>query len=452
MPVDQDLSSQLLHCQLLNEEIVLDDTYHPDNTVLPLAHLKMKKQTVLLWVDQLPQYGFSLLDADSLSEETLAKDIVEATCNTLENNQIKLTVGADGLIEILDKKTNQTYINQHRLQSIQQQGDSYNAAPVPNSEADIANLESIEILLNGPCRAELKLHYQFGFSGQRLQTNIVLEAGKDSVYFKTTWNNQFNNKLIQVGFDSERPIEQVQAEGHFNPIIREYDPNYHIEQAMPAEKFKELKTNTGSIQRWIQWQNQALITKGLCEYEVKNNQLCLSLHRGFGALSSDTTGVRGSQAGPPLETPEGQCINRELNAEYLWSPIAHPEANDLFANMTAQADCFYGAVYGIHYAQHTAERVQTIPGYRIIKGCFGSPHIHWSNPHLVLSAIQLHQNGFLLRVSNPTGFPQNLSLNLLAGLEHWYKTDALGEKAEIIEGKTITLDPYGLINLLASRL
>ena len=124
------------------------------------------------------------------------------------------------------------------------------------------------------------------------------------------------------------------SEDTFGVTKRNYNQGYDYKTILPLEKYKEADINTGIFQRFVMSQGLCIITKGLQEYEVKNNNLNITLLRSFGVISKKTLLTRTAAAGPPLPTPLGQMLGKQT-AEI--SLILTDDVQEAFA----QADFFY---------------------------------------------------------------------------------------------------------------
>jgi mannosylglycerate hydrolase len=373
------------HCQVISEEILLDDSFLVNPTILPLSENKMLRRKCLIWADNIPAHGIQ-----HVFEPLAAPDEVVVTPHSMQNEQISVKLDPDGSLTVTDFKTGRTYSQLHSLWRNAEQGDSYNAAPVPGTQPEQAVLLETQVFHTGPLRGVIALKWLFKSIALSGETLITLQAGSSRLDFHTRFVNNTSDHKIQVFFKARNPIQEVIAEGHFAPVNRKTDPEYRIEAYMPAPKFKELMVQGGAIQRFIGLQDQTLITLGLAEYEVENDNLKLTLHRAFGMLSRDDTGVRGSHAGPPLPTPEGQCLNRLFDLEYAWLPDF-----DL-TRAFHQADNFYGAVYGF---DRKVEPSSSHPAQ-------SRPFFSWDNLNLHTSAVIPTSIGFELRLVNPTAEAQ----------------------------------------------
>jgi alpha-mannosidase len=110
-----------------------------------------------------------------------------------------------------------------------------------------------------------------------------------------------------------------------NEIIkRKFNPEYNIRQNLPTEKGHEAKTNTAQMQRFVWANGFGVITKGLCEYEVYQNTLSVTLLRSTGIISKPDNKARTTPAGPPIKVPEAQQLG-ENSAEFAFGFFKNDE-------------------------------------------------------------------------------------------------------------------------------
>ena len=83
----------------------------------------------------------------------------------------------------------------------------------------------------------------------------------------------------------------------------------------PVKRPYELKTNSYPMQNFVIHKNIAIMTKGLYEYEIYNNELRICLLRAVGTISNPKNPARAIPAGPDLKTPKAQCLD-EINEEF----------------------------------------------------------------------------------------------------------------------------------------
>ena len=143
------------HAQILSEETLLDESYLTDTNILPLSENLALRRNMLVWAENIPAHGYK-----NIAAPISAPSDVVVSENRLENDYLHLQVNPDGLM-ITDKQTGKRYPSIHTLWRQAEQGDSYNAAPVPGQPAQKAVLQAVEIAVSGSLRSSLKLHYRF---------------------------------------------------------------------------------------------------------------------------------------------------------------------------------------------------------------------------------------------------------------------------------------------------
>jgi alpha-mannosidase len=326
--------------QKYTETQVLQDDYLHDSQRIPLSHLTKIRRQGWIWVDDVPPLGVAVLDRKQ-SLNGFKGQGVHATSNRIENSEITLEVAVNGLLSVQHRVTGFRFENVLQFQDQPDQGDSYNSGPVSGAVIEMAAYAGSSVVQAGPLVGILELRHYFKSSSLVLLTQIRLDAGSERLEFETTFTNNTAQHKLQAVFNTGKPVQSVIAETHLGVTERRYNPDYRERDFVPVEKMKELRTNTGPVQRFFTANGQGWLTEGLCEYEVYKNTIAITLLRAFGALSRADTGVRGAQAGPPFETPEGQCLNRTLQCRYAWLPL-ESDPGALF-NASCQ---FYGTVWG----------------------------------------------------------------------------------------------------------
>ena len=138
--------------------------------------------------------------------------------------------------------------------------------------------------------------------------NLKLTRGGGLVNFKIEWDNTLKNHLWQVKFSLAEPVKYTFSEDLNEIIKREFDPDYDIRKHLPKTRGIEAKTNFAPMQRYVGVHGFGIITKGLTEYEVKENSILITLLRSTGIISNPKNSSRSTPAGPPLEVPGAQQI------------------------------------------------------------------------------------------------------------------------------------------------
>lgn len=437
--------------QPLESHTALDQTFMTNTSVLPLSEHQATLRRSLAYVDQALPHSISVFQQCSTPS-----DVVMVEPDSLENQFLKVTVGCDGTLTFHDKLTDTPYPNQAWIRRVAEQGDSYNSAPNREIPAERGRLLEVTVLEPGPLRGALRCRYEFSSIGLILETDLRLAVGSTRIDFQTRFLNQTPDHKIQVGFTAATPIDQVEVQGHFNPVQRTIDPHYRLEDHMPAAKLKELPTNTGAIQQFIRVGRQTWITQGLTEYETYQESLFITLHRGFGWLSSNETEVRGSHAGPPLPTPEGQCLNRPFVCNYSWALTDH------YTEAYIEAQRVYGACYG--FEQWSVDMSALFQSPSVVTSPTTTQFLTWDNPHVMASAMIPTLTGWTLRLFNPTATAQSarikwpvcqnrpLRVSLCDALENvetpLEPTSPSRSSSSSDEEVSLTLSPYSLQTIL----
>ena len=138
--------------------------------------------------------------------------------------------------------------------------------------------------------------------------NLKLTRGGGLVNFKIEWDNTLKNHLWQVKFSLAEPVKYTFSEDLNEINKREFDPDYDIRKHLPKTRGIEAKTNFAPMQRYVGVHGFGIITKGLTEYEVKENSILITLLRSTGIISNPKNSSRSTPAGPPLEVPGAQQI------------------------------------------------------------------------------------------------------------------------------------------------
>lgn len=220
-------------------------------------------------------------------------DLIVKSTN-LFNLNINLSV-EDGKLVIYDKA--KRYDNFIEFVRCKDYGDSYNFGPVKDDVEEIAEIKSSKVLEEGHLRSTLRIMTSF------FTVDVSLYKKSKLLRFKIKWLNLSSNKRWQVRFNFPNKVKEVKSEDMNMLITRKFNPDYDIRDNLPTEKGKEAKTNTAPFQRFVWVNGLGIVTKGINEYEVKDNHLALTLLRSTGMISNPKNPARTTPAGPPIEVP-----------------------------------------------------------------------------------------------------------------------------------------------------
>ena len=236
---------------------------------------------------------------------------LKITENSIENSRICLVV-----------KRNKIYINgiKFSLKDFKDLGDSYNSAPDVNDVGVKFKVMRSKIVLNTPTRATLRIDLE----GSWDIVPLFVTLDKNSAFIKLSfeWENTGKNHILYAGFELNEPIYTVYSEDMNTLIKRQFKPDYDIRKNLPNEKGIEVKNNTAPMQRGLlideDNNNIGVITKGLTQYEVFENNLMIPILRATGQISNPKNPARTTPAGPPIETNDLQMLGKNQAEMYVF--------------------------------------------------------------------------------------------------------------------------------------
>jgi len=261
---------------------------------------------------------FSLTE---ITENNICKEnFIKSTPCSVENAFIKIQI-KNGIIEITDKIKNICYKDFISITDRADIGDSYNFGALKDDKPVKSHINSFKITEKNHQRAVLNLVYNIKIPtnstekgrtkktyNHKINIKIVLYNQSKYAEFYAEWLNKSKNHILQIDFKLKEKIYSTINEDLFGITERKFNPDYDIYKHIPAPRGIELKTTTSPMQRFMSAENFALFTKGNSEYEIKENIVSLTLLRSTGIISNPKNPCRGTPAGPPIETPQLQCI------------------------------------------------------------------------------------------------------------------------------------------------
>ena len=284
--------------------------------------------------------------------KTLQHDqIVKTTNKSIENSILLVKIKENGSIYIKNKINGKEFQNLHIITDEADIGDSYNFAPIEKDSKLQAEFKDSKILEKNDLRGKLKLIYTLKIPSHaksetqrsskkinhKFEIELTLSANSPRLDFKLNYENLSKDHILKLNFKLPQNITETTSEDTYGTIKRKYDSNYNYKELLPAPKGVEIDLNTGIFQRFVMVQGLCVLTKGLQEYEIENNNLNITLLRCFGIISKKKLTTRNTAAGPPLPTPEGQCIGAQI-AEY--SILLTDDTQTAFM----EADFFYNPI------------------------------------------------------------------------------------------------------------
>ena len=266
---------------------------------------------------------------------------------TIENDVFRVSAGSDGTLAVVDKRTGRRLERVHMLEDEPDMGDLYNFCPVPDAEPWRGHGAAVRVLRDGPLIFELELDVQAerpsgldaeGTVALTVTTTVRLVRGSRRVEFRTSVDNRARDHRLRVVFGGQGARSPVRAEGQFAVVRRPLVP------PPPAAAWVEPPDTTQHTLGAVAVGAIALLTKGLPEYEAHpDGDLSLTLLRCVGMISKpqDALATRPRAAGPPVRTPEGQCLGRHA---FEYALLTDADTLDDAALLRESQDYRYGFV------------------------------------------------------------------------------------------------------------
>ena len=259
--------------------------------------------------------------------------------NTIENDEIKLTVENNGTVTVFDKNKNIEYVDLNKYYSSLDNGDEYNYSKPENDKVTFASLiGDIEVVNSHEAK---RIKYQLGLnlpeclSADRksasenivtttINIELTLYNNESLVHSEIKVNNKAKDQRLRVKFPLGTTIDNTYSDSAFDVVERQAN---RVEQ-FKAEKIKEVEVVVDPTLSMVKAEKDGkgivLYQRGLQEYQtvLEENQSVLELTviRSVGWLSRDDFDSRGGGAGPNLPSPEGQCIG-EYEFKYAFTPM-----------------------------------------------------------------------------------------------------------------------------------
>lgn len=279
-----------------------------------------------LAVDEAPVTGSATTMA--ASEAPAAADRARVTGPTgLENGFYRVSVNADGTLDVTEKAGGRTLQGLHRLVDGGDRGDLYTYCPL---EADTvidrpAKPVKVRLIESGPVRATLEVIATYrlppSLAADRrrrrrarrrdplttVTTRVGLVAGEPLVRLRTSFNNNVADHRLRAVFPLGAPLGSHYALSHFSIVDR---PTR--EPAGDPASWAEPPSGIWPHRGFFGAGGLTVFAKGLPEYTVmeatpaREAALALTLVRSVGWLSREDLPVRPGHAGPGVPTPEGQ--------------------------------------------------------------------------------------------------------------------------------------------------
>ncbi len=352
------------NCNDLNAEpyIVFNSHYKEKNAVISIdrcnkdvvnssgtkLQVQREKNKTYVKINKIPSMGYKtlyLVEKEKIKRVTDLEGKVIVKGNVIKNDKLSIKINDDGTFDVSDKINQKLYQNLGEFVDSGDAGDEYNYS-YPKNDKKISSKNSkvnINFLEKGPIIAVCKIDYiiEIPISLNQNRTSrldetielpltnyIILEAGSNSIKFKTDLKNTAKDHRIRAIFPTDIETNYSYAGTQFDitkhKIIPKPFDNSNIDEnvkriiigaresepitTFPQQYFVDINNDKYGI---------ALLNKGLPEYEIlpDSNSIALTLFRSVGWLARGDLLTRVGDAGPIINTPDAQCL-REMSFEY----------------------------------------------------------------------------------------------------------------------------------------
>ena len=251
--------------------------------------------------------GEALVELDGFAGRVVELPVAETAGHVegtaIENGVLRVEAEADGTLTVTDLRDGRRFTGLHSVEDEPDAGDLYTFCP--GGPAVRATARDVRVLRSGPLVSELLVDTVL--PGIDMHTVVRLVRGLDRIEVRTTVENAAEDHRLRVHFPVVAGEADVRAESQFAVARRP------LERPAPRAPWAEPPVPTAHTLGVVALGPLALLTKGLPEYEADRAGLRLTLLRSVGVISQYARmETRPLQAGPPMPTPEGQCLGTHV--------------------------------------------------------------------------------------------------------------------------------------------
>ncbi|MHA1557719.1 MAG: glycoside hydrolase family 38 C-terminal domain-containing protein, partial [Candidatus Heimdallarchaeota archaeon] len=358
----------------------------------------------------LQPFSFTRFKIRQKKETTLTDENFVFTKNMVENEFFEFKFKRDGSVSILDKKQDTLYDNIHFFEDFGDRGDEYSFGRVLPEFTKHLKVKR-KIISNGPLVYEIKqtmfLKIRKELNDKRdgrkgvallpVTTYFTFHKNSPRIDFRTELTNYAKDHRLRICFETPYYNLHSLTSTHFGVIERKTEPigdDSYVEAAsgiQAQKRFIRLEDSKGKS-------SLTLINKGLPEIEVaRGKRLALTLLRSIGYLSRSDFPERPIHAGPFLETPGAQELNKEF--EYEYSIVLHSKEDPMYISSN------YGEVASLSAKSVVIEINEKVDELM-------QPIIRVDNPWIRISSLRIKDGKIRITLYNLDENEQNTTLIL----------------------------------------
>jgi len=240
--------------------------------------------------EKIPAFGYKTFEIKK-NPNKLLKTPGIALGNVMENDKLKVTVNANGTINVLYKETGKEYKNLNYLTSQGEIGNAWNhkAPEFDRKYSTIGSNARIYVTESGDLTGSIVCEYDFElpescevnpsdiYKKMPVKITYTLDDGADFVKVKVEVDNNIKDHWLRANFPTDIKTDVSIADSHFDIVKRDIeipDSTGWVEQAFGTHPLRTFASVTDSENGF------AVMPKGLFEYEVfDDSTMALTLIR-----------------------------------------------------------------------------------------------------------------------------------------------------------------------------
>ena len=302
-----------------------------------LKGFKRRAVDVVFTARDVPPFGITTYYVSQGVPKKRAKKYT-ATRDSFENGFYRLRIERNGTLALYDKKTRSHYSELLIVEDCEDAGDEYNYSPAPKGRrlTSAGARARTRLVRQGidfaVFQVKLTIRVPASLSDDRKRRSaklvpisvvheITCSASSPRIDISTTLENTARDHRLRVLFLTDIKSRTAHVDEHFDVVGRKV--------ALPKPKAGVPPYPTKHQKTFVDLSNGkkgfCVINDGLPEYEIidegTQGMLALTLLRSVGWLSRGDLITRHGNAGPSLESPEGQCLGTQT---FRYAILAHP--------------------------------------------------------------------------------------------------------------------------------
>ncbi len=307
-----------------------------NTNTFPISSYPVETEDTIYTVEDIPSLGFK--KEESIKAYKIERKEKEISAFEWENEFYKAFVSLSGTLTLYDKATGKTYRDLGFLYDEKDTGDEYNWS---YSEENIytttkeKNAE-IKLIYKTPVSSKVRISHNLGLPDNP-ESPISYEIIFDNtplIKYKVYIENKGKEHRLKMVFPFNGDSPEIWAHMPFEYVKR---PEFMDNSRPIPERFSRIFIGARECNKDYEFPMNdsvslldekgflSLLPKGLREYEVRDEELHLTLFRSVGWISNGEIKTRTGDAGPLMYTPDAYCIGRHEYEFALFTGKGRPD-------------------------------------------------------------------------------------------------------------------------------